>query len=108
VYYRKKFHIWNATLNVAAVASHGDINITRQIMRFLVLYFIGRTYRTALQQVLEMFETFSTLYGVSCYFAKCFRVSGGISMFSIVLQFLLASLVIRIHFLFEISQQKEV
>jgi hypothetical protein len=44
----------NTTLTTAVSVSFGDINITRQTSCFFSFYLLGRTYRTALQQILKI------------------------------------------------------
>jgi hypothetical protein len=46
------FH-FNTTLTTTVFVNFGDINITRQ-MSFFSVYLLGKIYRTALQQILQM------------------------------------------------------
>jgi hypothetical protein len=58
--------------------------------------------------MLKMFTTFSTIFNVLVLLAKCFCVSCGNSLFSIVFQFLQSLWVVQINSFFDKSSQKEV
>jgi hypothetical protein len=104
-------------LTTTVFVSFGDISTTNEL--FFSFYLEGGTCRIALQQVLKMSTAFSKTSihffylfilkkHVSCNFVKCFWVSFGNSLFSIVFQFLKTSWVIQINYFVEKSPQKEI
>jgi hypothetical protein len=100
-------------MTTTVFVSFGDNNLTRQTSCFFTFYLLGRTYRTNLQQKMKISTAFSktSIHPFQCLsynFAKCFWVSVGNILFSIMFQFLQDSWVIRINSFFVKYHQREV